>query len=542
MREGDKFNEINEKIASIIIERPLVEPDKLNMVRARISQWSNNIPFHDLTDLGNKIEVLSVVETPSYIITLVTLYEKRELKKGEKPYRGGPIPPKLLNEENINIWSFQTPLPEDFEEKKESFVISTSQEVFECSTCNGKGEVFCSACGGMGWKTCAYCGGKGDVKCKNCDGRGEEECGRCGGSGQIEEGKDILDRPILKNCSKCGGRGWIPCKYCVNGYQRCAACGGKGEIRCEVCRGKGMVICKRCEGRGRVVKYLYFDDIFTPITNVKIINHLDLPEEIISGKSAHIYYIKKEPLKEAIKGDKKKSEIIDDFLVKKAIEEQEGDIIFEITQERIPENILETSTHIDVKRAVSHLISSSKEIREMGFIDKNYKIVKQKLTIKQINVLRVNYKYLDKTYSLWLYGKENELLFAPLSPISEVSDSYYVSAQELFKEKKYLQALDFIEKVILMNPKREDAQKLRKTIKRRIALQYIIGSVVGSGLIGLSGGIVGVLACGVIVGLPVGWLCFKIFSTKIRNSILRYLFSFIASIVLTIIISILCNL
>jgi len=90
--------EIKEALNLIFEEKEITNPERLKAIKKRISEWSNSIPHHNLTDLGEKIEFLSVKEIPSYEIILLTLYQKRELKKGMRIYQNEPIPPKLIDE------------------------------------------------------------------------------------------------------------------------------------------------------------------------------------------------------------------------------------------------------------------------------------------------------------------------------------------------------------------------------------------------------------------------------------------------------------
>jgi hypothetical protein len=528
------IDEIAEKLKLIITERNITESDKLNTIRERISKWSNSIPYHDFIDLGDKIELISAKEKPSYIVTLQTQYEKRELKHGIRPYRGEKLPPKSIDEENVDIWAFNVMVAREFEEKQEDYIITESQEVSKCMECKGKGEIICYSCQGAKEKICSYCSGRGEIRCKSCGGRGEQKCWKCGGSGQIKKYVYSGNYYELRNCSKCGGRGYYPCPDCRNGYINCHYCGGSGKVNCETCNGRGILTCNVCQGWGEVVTYLYFTDIFKPILRMELVNHPDLPKEIISGESIHIYHEGKEAIKETI-------------------EEQEGDILLEITQKIIPNDIFERSTHIPLKDSILQLLSSSIKAEGIGTIGKNCRIVKQRLTIKQINALHIVYKYLNKQYTLWLYGKENVLLFAPVSPISEVSDSYYASAQDLFRKKEFSEALDLIEKVLTMQPKREEAKKLKETIINKIGLQYIIGGVSGGIISGtltssilflltklylsLDELLINSLLHGVIfglIGIVIGRIFNSNFSVKIRESKKRFLYPFLTTVVFTI--------
>jgi hypothetical protein len=182
--------------------------------------------------LGNKIELISVKEKPSYIVTLQTQYEKRELKHGIRPYLGEKIPPKSIDDRNVNIWAFQVPLVEDFREEEKNYIITESQEVSKCGKCKGKGEVVCYSCRGAGVKTCSHCSGSGEVRCSSCGGSG----------GSWIEGK------------------YYPCSDCRNGYKNCRYCGGRGQVTCGTCNGLRMLTCNNCQGWGEVVTYLYFTE------------------------------------------------------------------------------------------------------------------------------------------------------------------------------------------------------------------------------------------------------------------------------------------
>ncbi|MEM2705801.1 MAG: hypothetical protein QW643_05170 [Thermoplasmata archaeon] len=512
MYEKSIYDQINEKIKLIFIEKEINESDRLKMIRDKISKWANSIPGHNFKDLGDKIELLKVIEKPAYVITLQTQYEIRKLEKGIRPYKGEKIPPKLIDEEYVDIWAFDTPGVKDFEKKEEAFLIPNSQEVIKCHECKGKGEVYCDSCNGAGVKTCASCGGRGEVKCSSCGGSGEHVCWWCGGSGQ---------KGPFENCPRCGGRGRNPCKECRNGYQNCKYCGGRGQVLCSTCKGRRMLICKKCEGEGEVVMYLYFVNIFEPTIQTEIIYPSELPKEIISGQ--FIYDIEKRTNKKALK-------------------EQEGTPVLEIVQETIPENILEISPYGAVKKTVSRLISFSKEGKEIENIDKNWRIVKQKLIVSQINALKIDYKYLDKSYCLWLYGKEYELLFDSKSPISEIYENYYLTAQNLFKKKEYFQALECIEKAILMNPMKEEFKKLKKTIINKTRLSYvlrgILGGLVSSIILSLLTGpapvtfLVSGLICG-LTGAIVGDIFGIFFLIKRGKSKKRYLRTFCISAILS---------
>lgn len=165
----------------------------------------------------------------------------------------------------------------------------------KCAQCDGNGSVKCVRCKGEGSfvvreaRPCGRCGGsnggsgfgaefesesykgagriKVEVECSNCYGKGmvRPKCRTCNGKGRIKTpnvtGK--LSNPY-ETCPGCNGSGHDFETFCpkcsgdkkVEVWQRCPACGGKGElsagknVTCPVCQGHGNLKCDRCGGRG----------------------------------------------------------------------------------------------------------------------------------------------------------------------------------------------------------------------------------------------------------------------------------------------------
>ena len=502
---------------SIYTEKDISIAEQIKEIKERISSWSNEIPNHDLVNLGQKIDILRVVERPTYKITLQTLYEKRALSKGVMPYKGQNIPPKTLTEDSIiDIWSLTPQLIEVFEEKEDKYIISPSQEIQECRECKGRGEVYCHSCKGARVRECSSCSGRGEVRCTECGGRGENRCDWCGGSGQVDE--NIGSGRYRKvNCSSCGGRGYITCTECRNGWKNCEYCGGKGETICKTCKGRGMLTCSLCDGEKRVVSFLQLNNTFKPSIKTEIVNSPLLPAEIISG-----------------------------------IEQEVGRQICEIVKQQIPQNSIESfENNPHLKTTVSQLLNSISTNYALGQLGSDYRILKQRLSIRLINASEVIYRYENKQYSLWLYGDGNKL-FAPVSPISEVCDNYFSSAKDLFEREEYSQAFDLMNKVISINRKKEGATTLHNKIKNRIESQYVLGGFWG-GIITIPiiwlflehisnsihvankamAFIIGVSAC-LILGLAIGVIFSTMFSTKIRERKKRFLYPLITTIIIMI--------
>ncbi|MDA8090568.1 MAG: lysozyme inhibitor LprI family protein [Nitrospiraceae bacterium] len=449
---GD-WQDIEAKLKEIFIEKNITDKDQLQELKNIISAWSNNIPEHDLLNFGDRIEFLTIRAVPSYKIQLRTQYEKREVIRIQESYKGENILPKEVDENNVDVWSYNVSLTENFEKNVQTYAINNSKEVFTCSSCKGHGKVVCIRCRGNGKIECDNCKGHGGIKCHICGGAGQRRCADCNGSGHRGQ----------QRCSSCAGTGHKTCSTCGGrGERTCSKCKGRGEIVCSKCNGKGDVVCGSCEGYGKIVSYLAFKDIFEPEFNNELISYDNVPSEIISGDSIHIYNDVSSPQK-----------LIDD----------DGSILLDIVRQQIPQDYFNSVTYENLRKTLVNLLISSKESKKLGIIGKDCRILKQKLCLKRIDIFEIKYKYSGKEYQLYIYGT-NRKIFAPISPISEVRQGYLDSVNDLYKKKEYLAALETVGKAVKMNPKDEYSIKLRKQILSKINRPYLIGGAVGGALAG----------------------------------------------------------
>ena len=450
-----------EKINDIIyLEKQVVEPERLKAIRESISKWANSIPHHDLTNLGEKIELLSAVERPSYLIILQTQYEARKLKKSE--YSGASLPNLTVIKSNNDVWSKNVPIVEDFADKEFHYIIEGSDEVFECEDCDGHGEVDCNTCGASGILKCFSCkgacifkcykcGGNGEIKCNSCYGKGEKECSGCGGKGYKGIGTSKW------KCGSCGGRGYKPCTSCRNGWKNCNECGGKGEIRCRECAGKGEVGCKickatgeitcsRCKGEGRIVQFLYLDNTFHPNQTVELVHSLE--PSIINS-------IITETEQSAEKGKKD---------LRGYITKNNTNMVIDIEQPIISSDIFDAIQFSSARQKLSKLLAASKDFKQLGDFGKDYRIIRRKITIYKYDITAVDYIYSGKKYSLFIHGTSAEKICAKTSPIHELIDTYFSTAQNLYENKEYSKALELVEKMLSITPENDKAKELKNQI------------------------------------------------------------------------------
>jgi hypothetical protein len=601
-------DKIKQQLKNIFIEREITDINEINQIKQRISKYSYSVPNHDLLDLGDKITITSALELPSYKITLDSHYEIRKLKDGTLPYKGESIPKKLLNREDVNVWTFNTQKDEsvkDFEERKEAnYTIVNSQEVKRCNYCHGHGE-----------NICEDCNGRGEIRCRECGGKGKVSCSLCGGRGHISG----------SSCFWCGGTGYTQCSSCYNGsgYNLCLECDGKGRITCSV-----------CEGEGQVINFLYIEDSFKTRQFKETTNNKKYPQNMINGEKSNIYnkngilstqevdeyltteqdLIKKHPLEyEAYKTKMKELEeqfsklldlyknndttISEDELnkIKEGIEDikrkgfigffyrektdkiseldnkkninkinnfficnQDGRTILDFTNNVIPENLLEslnTDEYASIKEAFLKVLENSKNVTFFGKLDKDYKILKQKINISKISVVCVKYKYNNREYTIWMYGENYYFVYVEKSPITEIYDDYITESDILLRQKQYSEALKVIDKVCFIDPDiNHYPYKLKNKILSKIKAQYYYGGLLGGffllptsflyiiALIDLQnwetpilGAVICTIFASVIIGFIIGYLSYIVHSISIKKDFFRYslpvIYSFLLSLI-----------
>lgn len=482
------INDVKKVLSSILAERIIKDDAQITDIRRVISEWANSVKNHEHIDLGSKIELLSIIDIPVFIVSLKTQYERRSLKKDTRPYTGGLPFPLVSVTDNTSIWSVSLAPVEPFINKTLSYIISGSENVSPCKTCNGNGRLQCGGCGGAGRVTCDNCGGKGEVKCKTCHGVGEIKCSRCWGKGQITEklSSQYNYREIHVNCPGCGGRGANPCSECRHGWTNCNYCGGTTYLTCGICRGSGAVTCDTCEGRTHLLSSVLLRDIFSVALIDDYVKHASVIPETMA-------------------------------LVKK--KRWTGEICIDYSVGEINREDFNFQYHESLRNAILKLLDQTKKDSDS---EEERRILQQRLIVEKLDVINISYEYSGKQYSLWIYGKG--CVFAPVNPISEYRENIFSKAQKEFGDKRYSEALDLIERAIAISNKNEYIVFKRKTI-HEIHEQYMVG--------GSTGGIIVPLA-GNLLGAIVGGIYKNIFSTKLKDAKKRFLYPFWTSLIINV--------
>lgn len=421
----------------IYCEIKVTDHEKIQSMRTEIDKWIKKRTLDPRFDnFGLDIEIVEVVEKPTYIITLKSLYEERQLWK--RPFPWDSKQDIIEDDGGIDIWAIHAETSDDFEEVTQKYKVEKSEIIENCIECKSKGIVVCGSCDGGKKVTCSRCSGDGVLKCSACDGQGIIKCKSCRGTGKKKESKYINGRSVSRevNCTSCLGRGHLKCDKCKDGLIACSDCNKKGEILCPECNGRGIVHCYCCKGKKTVSSFKYVSITHTPNQQIEFANHTSHPPDIINNISA---------------------------------QRDTGLLIYEDTKIS-PNDIVFQCNEDSINNICNKMIFKSKTS-----LGDNCHLIKQQLMVSKIPVYLVSYIYSSKAYSLWING--DNIIWTSSNPIFELADSFYNSATEAFSNKKRAQALKLINRAFYISPTSDDINKLKKNIGRSYILSWITKGV-----------------------------------------------------------------
>eukprot|EP00252_Welwitschia_mirabilis_P011393 TRINITY_DN25625_c0_g1_i1.p1 TRINITY_DN25625_c0_g1~~TRINITY_DN25625_c0_g1_i1.p1 ORF type:complete len:420 (+),score=51.80 TRINITY_DN25625_c0_g1_i1:148-1407(+) len=158
----------------------------------------------------------AIEDCNSYVGTLETFIEEREVVSDVEPYMGGDIDGKDHGYEP-GPWELdlRSEFPLLFVSRKEARVKVPHSEAVK--------------------------------KCYGCEGRKEVPCPMC--NTNHEPGFYTANRMIV--CSACQGRGLIA--HYDGSDTKCENCKGEGKLACPSCRSRGLVKCSICRGAGSLL-------------------------------------------------------------------------------------------------------------------------------------------------------------------------------------------------------------------------------------------------------------------------------------------------
>ena len=300
-----------------------------------------------------------------------------------------------------------------------------------CINCGGSGKVNCTVCGGDG--LCTECGGDGEGYCFECEGEGEVDCNSCNGFGlyTLRSGRQVT-------CRDCHGSGKIICPHCHGGNRTfpCDNCGGSGECpqcdgrgdfycrqcdhhhngKCNECHGSGFVTCHECSGNGKCYKCEGSTTVKCPRCN---------------GTGKYQSFIEYN-----IKLTDDKWEY-DDKILDKNISDFKGKIIKDLLL-RYNNNYSEAFNKAIYERLDLMGVEVNGNIRSLiERIKKSFKKDEQLLDLtfelQKTDVVFVEYLFNNKSYSFYIAGFNNELVYDELPSLSQRT---LTKIKNIFNRKK----------------------------------------------------------------------------------------------------------
>ncbi|MCO5580363.1 hypothetical protein L7F22_034230 [Adiantum nelumboides] len=161
-------------------------------------------------------KIPKIEDCNSYIGTLETFIEERDVVDEVEPYGGGVVDGKDAGRV-LGAWEVDMTgeFPLLFVSRKESRTKLPHSEVVE--------------------------------KCQGCSGRGERPCAQC--NPNSEPGHHLAGQ--MTTCLVCRGRGLIA--HLDGSDTVCKNCKGEGKLPCFSCGSRGLVKCVNCRGEGALL-------------------------------------------------------------------------------------------------------------------------------------------------------------------------------------------------------------------------------------------------------------------------------------------------
>jgi hypothetical protein len=420
----------------------------MQFVKEQISIWANSIKHHQFKNLGGLVEIVEMVERPTYILGLHSQYDTRSVNSAETPFNGQEIPVKMYHSiSEVEPWDLELDLPAEFSTAENNYIVSGSQEVISCERCKGQGRTICDTCKGQGHHKCTQCEGSCKTSCEKCNGSGKEQekCGTCGGSTTVKSDyNDAEGRWNRINCGSCsGGYKTINCRTCHGSrVVSCWVCKGCGTVKCKPCSGSGEIDCPRCETHGKLMTY----------------------------------YCVNQELKHSGRNLAVKNETIEKRYPGFAIDadNSNGKFVAEYELENDSSELLNANPHLQnqLDEQVAELEQST---------ESNTRIVRQSLNLRRIEVLEVKYSFEEKGYRLLIFNRgeglaKNNEYHATNSPIAGVERQYYKEGRKQFQEKNYCASYKLANKALSMNRNNDKARILLGEAEDKLKKSAYIGT------------------------------------------------------------------
>lgn len=407
----EPYPSLNELDSLIYFEETITESNIIADINNTINNWGNNIPNHDLNNIGDLIEIMSVINNPVYKFELISSIDERSLIREAKPYENEELPKAKIKPENIDLWTEEKKNHRNFEEYSKKIIYEQTREVKNCTPCHSSGTIKCEKCNGRGRLGCSDCNRTGRVRCSSCSGSGR--CSNCNGTGSYKGWSD----DNYKHCTRCSGTG--SCPECHQGYKTCRDCEGVGYVGCNSCDNAGTVTCDNCEGQGKILCYLS--------NQINVHNNISATFINENFGSSHIANFLDE-----VKSSKPK-------------------LIFKRDQKKFKNSDAQVVTNDKIRDAIICLFDRKiTNESEANVIKKEKKTLLESVIVYRYDYLFVKYQYNEKEYAVFIIG-EGKKIISNGSPIDDIMLDYLTQAEKNYLESNYERANKLISKYMVMN-------------------------------------------------------------------------------------------
>lgn len=232
------------------------------------------------------------------------------------------------------------------------------------------------------------------VACERCAGQGARWCDLCKATGVIACASCDGSRrvacgqcPAQGECGTCQSLGVITCPDCKDGWQQCPQCTGYRKLTCEACL-----------GAGELLKYTV----------------LEVAREVVEAREPFI----EEP--------------------KLPSEPYQAELCYE-AQGTSRELALGEHPAAELLENLSRRLSRKARGRE----------VLRNIRVYRSELIRVDYTYEARAYTLWIYG---DRVYASTSPIHEWDQRVSEAASKALREEDYSKTLELLSKAFNHSP------------------------------------------------------------------------------------------
>lgn len=362
-------------------------------IRQLVNTWSNE-NWRVARELGTYMDIVSWSTDELWEAVVQTRWEVRNMEVITEPYSGRSV---AVPQPILPVWDYELPEVVGLKPPMTRTRMEGRDEIVSCTSCNGTGHVLCSACTGKGWVVCPDCKGRTKKRCVTCRGRGyvadwtatpkekkaflrkqaENVANSVGGKvsevfDNIRQQGVPIPNPLDSDPASKGPT--IPCPDCINGEVECTC--GNGKRVCTTCQGARMSICNGCNGTGKLVRHREMVRRFDLHSQTRFVGESPIPAQQLVKANGELVY---------------NAEINETLYPA-------------VAPERVP---------LDVWQVLVELAQSEGRAQEKPGVDpqSSGRSTLQVVELVRIPYTKVQYRYSDQDYVLYIYDCEGEEKF-----------------------------------------------------------------------------------------------------------------------------------